>query len=331
MNKSASFDIFHSIFRRSSIARKIYQSTSTFLRDNPQNESSSSSKPLHDTFGRFHNYLRMSLTEKCNLRCIYCMPMEGVTLTPRPELLSLDERKLVISLFARLGVNKIRFTGGEPTISNQLIHLVRHAKYSGMKSIGITTNGLELGRNRQRINDLVDAGVSSINISLDSLQSHRFATISRRDKSNLMHVLSAIHYASSLESLHVKINCVLMKGVNDDELTDFAQLTKDMNIDCRFIEVMPFDGNEWSPSKLMNYREALVSLRKAMNVVDDKDKSDPHDTTKWFRIIDDSGSPNMGRVGFITSMSRYGSVAVLSIDEHKIVAVISARDATVCE
>ena len=156
---------------------------------------------LQDSFGRIHNYLRMSLTEKCNLRCVYCMPLEGVPLTPSEDQLTLEERKRTIQIFTRLGMNKIRFTGGEPTVSNQLQELITYSRaQSNIQSIGITTNAIILHR---QLDDLVKAGLNSINISLDSLQPEVFEQITRRDKRNLYRVLSSV-YESISQGIHVK-------------------------------------------------------------------------------------------------------------------------------
>ena len=157
---------------------------------------------LQDSFGRFHNYLRISLTEKCNLRCVYCMPMEGVPLTPKADHLSLEERKRSIRIFTQLGVTKIRFTGGEPTISNQLKELIGYSKaQSNIQSIGITTNAIIL---HKQLDDLIESGLTSVNISLDSLIPESFEQITRRDKKNLYRVLSSI-YESISKGLHVKV------------------------------------------------------------------------------------------------------------------------------
>ena len=218
-----------------------------------------SPSPLLDTFGRFHNYLRISLTEKCNLRCVYCMPEEGVSLTPKANLMSLAERKRLITIFAALGVQKLRFTGGEPTISNQLEELIYHASsVCHIKSIGITSNGLIL---KERLDDLIKAGLTSVNISLDTLVDTKFATITRRDKKNIYRVLSSVYTAVS-KGLPVKINCVLMRGFNDNEIANFVALTKAVNVDFRFIELMPFDGNEWSPKNFVGYTEVIDRLQQ---------------------------------------------------------------------
>lgn len=216
--------------------------------DKVEQAASTSSSPLTDTFGRFHSYLRISLTEKCNMRCIYCMPADGVNLTPRDQLLTFEERKRVIDIFAHLGITKVRFTGGEPTLSKDLLPLIAACRnYDTINSIGMTTNAILLSQTQ--IQNLVAAGLTSINISLDSLNAAKFAKMSRRDGKGMMKVLGAI-YASVRAGLKVKVNCVLMRGINDDELTKFIDLTKDTNVDVRFIELMPFDGNEWSPSKV---------------------------------------------------------------------------------
>jgi GTP 3',8-cyclase / cyclic pyranopterin monophosphate synthase len=214
-------------------------------------------KPLSDNFGRFHNYLRISLTEKCNLRCTYCMPEEGVMLTPKSNLLSLAERKRMISIFASQGVTKLRFTGGEPTISNQLLELIAHGKACGITSIGITSNGLIL---KEQLDGLIKAGLTSVNISLDTLEDTKFAAITRRDKKNIFRVLSSVYTAVSL-GLPVKINCVMMRGTNDSEFVDFVNLTKAVKVDCRFIELMPFDGNHWDPKTFIAYGEAIDRLK----------------------------------------------------------------------
>jgi cyclic pyranopterin phosphate synthase len=219
-------------------------------------------KELVDSFGRFHSYLRMSLTEKCNLRCQYCMPENGVQLTPKDKLLSLDERKRVISLFVGMGVNKLRFTGGEPTVSNHLLPLIQHTKSlspnGNIKSIGITSNGILLADQLPR---LVSAGLSSVNISLDTLIDKKFAEITRRDAKLINRVQSSIFSAQAM-NLPVKINCVMMKGINDDELYSFLRYAMDHNLTVRFIELMPFNGNQWDIKHFMSYREILERLEK---------------------------------------------------------------------
>jgi molybdenum cofactor biosynthesis enzyme MoaA len=215
------------------------------------------SLPLTDTFGRFHNYLRMSITEKCNLRCVYCMPSEGVKLTPEERLMTFDERKRLISLFASHGVNKIRFTGGEPTINKTLPALIAHCRsIPSIQSVGITTNGLVL---KSQLDRLCEAGLTHVNISLDTLQTNKYQQISRRDGKGLAMILSAL-YAALSRNLVVKINCVLMRQINYSEIAQFVELTREAAVDVRFIEVMPFEDNHWEPQQLVPYFEALDHL-----------------------------------------------------------------------
>jgi cyclic pyranopterin phosphate synthase len=189
---------------------------------------------------------------------------------------------------------------------------VRTAKELGVKSIGVTSNGVVLERHLPK---LVDAGLTSVNISLDTLHKNKFQKLSRRDGGTLDRVLSAVHAAIKI-GLQVKINCVLMKGVNDDELFSFVQLTKDLPLEVRFIEIMPFHGNGWDRNQVMSYTEALHRLEHADGVILPPDSggaggassglkegavpttADPHDTTKWYRQ-----EGHLGRVGFITTMS----------------------------
>jgi cyclic pyranopterin phosphate synthase len=193
------------------------------------------------------------------------MPEEGISLTSRNNLMTLDERKRLIHIFSSLGANKLRFTGGEPTISNQLGELIKFAASCNPKSpfhsIGITSNGLVLG---EKLNTLVNVGMTSINISLDTLSDEKFATITRRDRKGHSRVLAAI-YKAVAQGIPVKVNVVLMRGVNDMEVASFVELTRELRLDVRFIELMPFDGNEWAPEKFMGYLEVIDRL-KAENV-----------------------------------------------------------------
>eukprot|EP00605_Chrysophyceae_sp_TOSAG23-4_P001921 GSChrysophyteH1.ASY1.ANO1.2121.1 assembled CDS len=277
--------------------------TKTSKRFSKEHLAVSDESALVDLFGRRHTYLRISLTEKCNFRCTYCMPAEGVQLTPRTELPTLEERRRLIDIFIHLGVKKLRFTGGEPTVSNQLLPLLQHCSPSVIESMGITTNGFSLKR---QLPKLVQAGLKSVNISLDSLQEEKFARLTRRSGSAMLRVLSSL-YAAVDAGLKTKLNCVLMAGTNDDELGDFVMLTRDTPIDVRFIEFMPFDGNKWSSSGLMSYGDAIARLEHEHGIILEKEHlsstggnlhKDPNDTTKWFRA-----PGHLGRVGFITTMT----------------------------
>lgn len=225
------------------------------------NASNTTQDVLTDTFSRKHSYLRISLTEKCNLRCRYCMPEKGVNLTDREYLLTKEERMRLIDLFIGLGVNKIRFTGGEPTISNQLIGLIKYASNhhpNKLNSIGITSNGLLLS---EQLVELHNAGLTSVNISLDTLNKDNFSLITRRDSKLFDRVWKSIMHSKGL-GLSTKINNVVMRGINDNELVNFVQLAIEHDLTVRFIELMPFDGNKWNPNLFVSYYEMIDRISK---------------------------------------------------------------------
>lgn len=279
------------------------------------NNESSHQQMLTDTYNRQHTYLRVSLSERCNLRCRYCMPPEGVPLNPTEATLSDEEILHLVNLFVDGGVNKIRLTGGEPLLRPTLAHLIESISqnHPTVDSVGITTNGLTLQR---QMPTLLDAGLTHANISLDTLMEDRFVDITRRK--GLRKVLQAIDNA--VESFadrygtdvpgRIKINCVVMKGFNDDELRDFVMLTKDRKVDVRFIEWMPFNDNGWSKGRFLGYADMLKRIRGEDGAngngeadttapLDLQRLSDgPNDTTKWWSV-----PGHLGRVGFITSMS----------------------------
>lgn len=195
---------------------------------------------LQDNYQRKHTYLRLSVTDRCNLRCRYCMPAEGIKFSPKSELLAYEEMLRLTAVLQKNGLEKVRITGGEPLARKEIKKLFAGLAQQGL-SIHLTTNAVLLDAFISFFQSLPLAG---LNISLDSLQADRFAQITRRDAfeqtwKNLQSAVDA--------GLPTKINCVLMKGINEDELFDFARLTKDYPIDVRFIEAMPFnadDGNK---------------------------------------------------------------------------------------
>lgn len=248
---------------------------------------------LTDTFGRKHSYLRISLTEKCNLRCQYCMPEEGVKLTPRNQLLSTSEVLTLARLFVQEGVEKIRLTGGEPLIRPDVLDIISELrKLEGLKTIAVTTNGMNLAK---LLPKLKDAGLDLINISLDSLVPAKFEFIVRRK--GFHKVMEGIDKAVEMGYNPVKVNCVVMRGLNEDELLDFVALTEKKPLEVRFIEYMPFDGNKWNFKKMVSYQEMLDHIRQQwpnLEVI----QTGHTDTAKMFKV------PGFkGQVGFITSMS----------------------------
>ncbi|CAB1422653.1 unnamed protein product [Pleuronectes platessa] len=193
---------------------------------------------LTDNFGRRHSYLRISLTEKCNLRCQYCMPEDGVKLTPRSQLLSTSEVLTLARLFVQEGVDKIRLTGGEPLIRPDIVEIISELKkLKGLKTVAVTTNGMNLAK---LLPKLKDAGLDLINISLDSLVPVKFEFIVRRK--GFHKVMEGIDKAIEMGYNPVKVNVVIMRGFNEDELLDFVALTEKKPVEVRFIEYMPFDG-----------------------------------------------------------------------------------------
>ncbi|MCC7332362.1 MAG: GTP 3',8-cyclase MoaA [Flavobacteriales bacterium] len=237
-----------------------------------------------DQFGREHDYLRISLTERCNLRCFYCMPEEGITLTEKANLMTHEEVIEIAKKFVELGVNKIRLTGGEPLLKKNLEKIIRELSSLPI-SLGITTNGILLDK---YMDLFLECGVNDINVSLDTLNKDKFNTITRRDYYALVKT-NIDKYIKS--GFNLKINCVLIKGVNDNELIDFIEYTKDRNSSIRFIEFMPFDGNKWDVSKVVSLQNILDKLydyygQNQVIKLDDK----PNDTTKNFRISNYTGS-----------------------------------------
>lgn len=264
--------------------------------DLSQLKSSTEAKPadpLTDSFGRYHNYLRISLTERCNLRCEYCMPSDGVSLSPKDKLLTTDEIIYLAKLFVKTGVTKIRLTGGEPTVRKDLIDIVGRLKeLDGLETIAMTTNGLTL--TRQLVN-LQKAGLNLLNISLDTLQPERYEKVTRRK--GWERVIAGIDLAIQLGFQPVKVNCVVMRGFNDDEICDFARFTLDRKVDVRFIEYMPFSGNGWNDNRMVSFKDMLSILERDFPQIEAL-PNEPSDTSKAYHI---PGS--RGKLGFITSMS----------------------------
>lgn len=248
---------------------------------------------LLDTYGRFHNYLRISVVERCNLRCTYCMPAEGVPLSD--NLLSTTEILQLAEHFVSRGVTKFRLTGGEPTLRKDLTQLITGLNLLQPASIGMTTNGVILTR---KLDEFVDAGLTSINISLDTLQADKFERLTRRPYFHKVweSLVQANDKALQNQNLQVKLNCVVMRGVNDMEVPDFIRLAEEQlpHVQMRFIEYMPFSKNGWDWSHCVPYQELLKDTDLTF-----VPSTDPSDTTKWYQTASNK------RVGFITSMSEH--------------------------
>ena len=233
---------------------------------------------LTDSFGRKHNYLRISLTERCNLRCSYCMPLEGVELTPSGNLMNAEEVFELAQLFVSEGVDKIRLTGGEPTVRKDFPEILTKLSQLPIE-ISLTTNAVAIDH---FIPLLKKTRVQNINVSLDTLDANRFQKITFRNYFDRVYKNIFLLIESGFQ---VKINAVLMKGVNDDELLDFIEFTKNQPISFRFIEFMPFDGNQWKREKTVSYEDIMNRLGqvyKKEQLIRLKDQ--PNDTTKNFKI-----------------------------------------------
>lgn len=264
---------------------------------------SSESKPfssfLTDTHSRQHTYLRISLTEKCNLRCLYCMPEDGVPLSPKSTQLTTPEIVYLASLFVGQGVNKIRLTGGEPTVRKDIVPLMRQLgslRHTGLKELCITTNGVALHR---KLDAMAESGLTGVNLSLDTLDPFQFQIMTRRPGHEaVMRSIDRILQMNKLGAkIKLKINCVVMRGINDRELLTFVELGQEKDLEVRFIEYMPFDGNKWSQGKMVSYQEMLAIIRAAYPSLH-RVQDHPNDTSKTYQVPGFSG-----RIGFITSMT----------------------------
>ncbi|RPD82180.1 molybdenum cofactor biosynthesis prote [Lentinus tigrinus ALCF2SS1-7] len=251
---------------------------------------------LIDTYNRQHNYLRISLTERCNLRCFYCMPSEGIELSPPEHLLSDDEIIRLATLFVQSGVTKIRLTGGEPTVRKGIVEIVgrlNELRQYGLQSIGMTTNGIALHR---KLPALIENGLTHLNISLDTLDPFKFEIMTRRMGHDA--VLRSLHTAlASPELQSVKLNAVVVKGLNDHEAVDFVEMTKESRLSVRFIEFMPFTGNKWDKAKMVPSSELLARIQTRYPELR-KGSDELNDTARSYII-----PGHLGSFGFISSMS----------------------------
>jgi cyclic pyranopterin phosphate synthase len=208
-----------------------------------------------DSFGRSINYLRISVTDRCNLRCIYCMPPEGVPQMSHSEILAYEEIGTIVQVATELGINKVRLTGGEPLVRADFPKLIEMlSKIEGIRELSLTTNGTLL---KKYALELKQAGVSRLNVSLDTLRDDRFRHITRL--AGLKDVLEGIEVAKEAGFKLVKINTVVMRGINEDEVLDFARMTYKDGWHVRFIELMPFNGvAEFVPSSELQQHISLL-------------------------------------------------------------------------
>jgi GTP 3',8-cyclase len=255
--------------------------------------SAPDSGPLIDTFGRVANDLRISVTDRCNFRCTYCMPAEGLAWLPKKEILTFEELTRLLSIFVGLGVASIKVTGGEPTVRADLPDLVRMFRAVGPElDISITTNGVLLDKLAA---PLAQAGVDRATVSCDSLLRHRFAEMTRRDA--LDKVLAGLRAAEAAELKPIKINCVVIGGTNDDEIVDFARWSRETGYEVRFIEYMPLDAEHaWERSKVVPSARVLSAVNAEFPLTGAGANNEPAAT---YRFAD--GAP--GAIGVIASVT----------------------------
>jgi len=250
---------------------------------------------LVDSFGRVASDLRVSVTDRCNFRCRYCMPPEGLPWLPKNEILSFEEIARITGVLVESGVRSLKVTGGEPLVRRDVPHLVRMLRALGDDlDISITTNGYLLA---DRAAELRDAGLDRVTVSCDSLIKHRFKDMTLRDA--LDEVLEGLRVSADLGLKPVKINTVVLKDVNEDEVVNFATLARETGYEVRFIEYMPLDAqDEWTAAGVVAGAEILERISGTYELVADTD--DQPEPSTPFRFAD--GAP--GRVGIIPSVSQ---------------------------
>ncbi len=250
---------------------------------------------LRDSFGRIATDLRISVTDRCNLRCTYCMPADGLVWLPREVVLSDDEIVRLVRIgVERLGIREVRFTGGEPLVRPGLAAVVAAvARLRPRPDIALTTNGLTLDRHA---GPLVAAGLDRINVSLDTLRRDRFRTLTRRDR--LADVLAGLRAARSAGLNPIKINAVLMRGINDDEAPELVTFALENGYELRFIEQMPLDADHrWTRDAMITADEILASLRSRFDLTEVGERG--ASPAEYFAV---DGGP--ARVGIIASVTR---------------------------
>ena len=251
--------------------------------------------PLYDTFGRLHDNLRISVTDRCNIRCFYCMPEMDAQYMPREEILSWEEMARVVRVAAKLGVRKIRITGGEPLVRKNLSFLIREINaIEEIEDIALTTNGVLLAAQAQ---ELYDAGLRRLNIHIDTLDRAKFLKITRRDEFD--RVMAGIDAALSI-GFKVKINAVAVKNLVEDDIVPLARFGRERGIEIRYIEFMPLDSQGlWDKSKVLLQDDMLKMLEQGIGPLAEIPDRDPRAPASEYRFKD-----GIGQVGFIASVSK---------------------------
>lgn len=252
--------------------------------------------PLIDSFGRIHTNLRISVTDRCNIRCFYCMPEEGVKFVPRDEILSFEEIERFARIAIGLGIDKVRVTGGEPLVRRDLPVLIRRlAEIPGIRDLALTTNGVQLA---ELAEPLYAAGLRRLNVHLDTLDRRRFRQISRRDE--LDKVLEGIAVAKRLGFGPIKLNAVAVKNLVEPDIVPLARFGRDHGFEVRFIEFMPLDAQQlWDRGKVLTAGDIIATLSREIAPLVPIPDADPRAPALEYQFAD-----GIGRVGFIASVSR---------------------------
>ncbi|NOY30259.1 MAG: GTP 3',8-cyclase MoaA [Planctomycetes bacterium] len=253
------------------------------------------SQPLTDPQGRIHTNLRISVTDRCNIRCFYCMPAEKVTFRPREELLTFEEIEQFVRIAATLGINRVRLTGGEPLVRSELPKLVsRLAGIPGIEDLALTTNGLLLA---EQATDLKSAGLNRLNISLDTLDEKIFQEISRRP--GLDQVLKGIFAAKQAGFEKIRLNAIAIRGLTEHEIVPLALFARKHDLELRFIEFMPLDADHaWKEEKVLSGESMRRILEKAIGPLEPVQRNDPSQPAVDYQFAD-----GKGRIGFINPVS----------------------------
>ena len=252
--------------------------------------------PLIDTFDRVHDNLRISVTDRCNIRCFYCMPEDNVEYAPREEILSFEEIERFVRVAVSLGVNKIRITGGEPLVRKDLAVLIRKlCEIPGVKDLALTTNGVLLARQAEA---LYEAGLRRLNVHLDTLDRERFRQITRRDE--LPKVLEGLDAAQKAGFGPIKINAVAVKNLVEPDIVPLARFGRELGYEIRYIEFMPLDSQGlWSRDNVLSAGEIIETLSREISPLVEIPDRDPRAPATEYRYADGRGT-----VGFIASVTR---------------------------
>lgn len=259
------------------------------------------SMPLIDSFGRVHTSLRLSVTDRCNIRCVYCMPAGAVQFLPRSQILTFEEIERFVAVVAGMGVDRLRLTGGEPLVRSQLPRLIdKLAQLPGVREIALTTNGLLLA---DQAADLRAAGLRRINISLDSLSEEGFRKISRRD--GLDHVLRGIAAAQDVGFEKIRLNAIALRGVTEAEAVPLARFARDRGLELRFIEYMPLDADGgWRREDVLSGEALREIIERDLGGLVPAERDDPSQPAVDYDFADRSFDEGGGRIGFINPVTQ---------------------------